>query len=65
VQHVYVGQIDAPVSGLAVSEGQALAYFASDEIGELPVAYGFGALLAEYFAADEGNNGTDYRANET
>jgi 8-oxo-dGTP diphosphatase len=49
VQHVYVGQLDTPASSLAMNEGQALAYFAPDKIGELPIAYGFDILLAEYF----------------
>lgn len=49
VQHVYVGRLDTPASSLVMNEGQALAYFAPDEIGELPVAYGFDVLLTEYF----------------
>ena len=52
IQHVYAGQLDTPASSLAVNEGQALAYFAPNEIGELPIAYGFDGLLAEYFRRD-------------
>ena len=47
VQHVYTGQIDVPISGLAVNEGQALRYCAVDEIDQLSIAYGFDSLLRE------------------
>ena len=50
VQYVYTGQIDVPISGLAVSEGQALRSCTVDEIGQLSIAYGFDSLLREYLA---------------
>jgi len=49
VQYVYTGQIDVPISGLAVNEGQALRYCAPSEIRRLSIAYGFDSLLTEYF----------------
>lgn len=51
VQHVYTGQTDQPISGLAVNEGQALRYVGPKELTELSVAYGFDSLLMEYFAS--------------
>ena len=53
VQYVYTGQIDRAISDLALNEGQALQYFASQDIDTLYVAYGFDSLLDEYFAIKE------------
>ena len=49
VQYMYTGQIDVPIAGLAVNEGQALRYCAPNEIHRLSIAYGFDSLLTEYF----------------
>ena len=52
VQYVYTGQIDVPISSLAINEGQALMYCAPKEMGKLSIAYGFDSLLTEYFYGD-------------
>ena len=49
VQHVYVGEIDRLVSDLALGEGQALRYWGSEDIGGLPIAFGFESPLKEFF----------------
>lgn len=50
IQYVFAGQIDQPISRLAVNEGQALRYIDLTTLSGLPVAYGFDTLLKEYFA---------------
>ena len=50
VQHVYSGSTDREIGAIACNEGQALRFVGSQELAELPVAYGFDALLVEFFA---------------
>ena len=49
VQHVYTGETGQTVSSFACNEGQALRYVGLEELAEIPLAYGFDALLTEYF----------------
>ena len=48
-QHVFVGEINDANPRMILGEGQALQFFGRHEILSLRVAFGFGALLAEYF----------------
>ena len=48
-QHVYVGQTDREIQDLVLGEGQALRYLSQQGVVSLPVAYGFDALLREFF----------------
>ena len=49
-QHVYTAFCDTPIGGFTIGEGKALRFVAPQEIDRLQVAYGFDALLGEYFA---------------
>ena len=50
IQCVYMGQIDYALSELVLNEGQDLNYFGPDDLKALPIAFGFDALLKDYFA---------------
>ena len=48
-QHVYIGQTEREVGKMILGEGQALSFFAENEIRSLPIGYGFDELLEEFF----------------
>jgi 8-oxo-dGTP diphosphatase len=48
-QHVFVGEIDDATPQLVLGEGQALRFFARNEISSLSIAFGFKTLLEEFF----------------
>lgn len=50
-QHLYLGRLDAALDSLPLHEGQALRFVDAAEAAALPLAFGFGPLLAAYFAA--------------
>jgi 8-oxo-dGTP diphosphatase len=50
-QHVYVGEINLPVSDIVLNEGQALGYFEADDINNLPIAFGLAPLFKDFFKA--------------
>ncbi len=58
-QHVFVGAVDHTNPPLVVGEGQALQFFGKDEIFPLVVGFGFGELLAEFFASEREKRGVE------
>lgn len=53
VQYVFTGQIHYALSEMVLMEGQDLKYFSAEALLSLPIAFGFDALLAEFFAQRE------------
>ncbi|MDP9375080.1 MAG: NUDIX domain-containing protein [Chloroflexota bacterium] len=51
IQYIYTGQTDRDIASLTPSEGQDWRFFAAADVAALPVAYGFDALIREYFSA--------------
>jgi 8-oxo-dGTP pyrophosphatase MutT (NUDIX family) len=49
--HTYVGRIDRPASEIALNEGQALGYFALEDLDKLKIAFDFEPLFREFFTA--------------
>jgi 8-oxo-dGTP diphosphatase len=50
VQYVYVGRTDQPTVAIHLNEGQAIGYFAANDIQTVAIAFGFDLLLLEFFA---------------
>lgn len=50
-QHLFLGQLKMAPDSLPLHEGQALRFASADEVAQLPMAFGFGPVLAAYFAA--------------
>ena len=48
-QFVYIARSNVDAHDLTLGEGQALGYFGRDQINSLPIAFGFEALLHEFF----------------
>lgn len=50
IQYIFAGQTDREIASLTPTEGQDWRFFAATEIAALPVAYGFAALIQEFYA---------------
>ncbi len=48
--YTYVGRIDRPVSEIKLNEGQALGYFAEEDLDSLQIGFGYEVLFREFFA---------------
>jgi 8-oxo-dGTP diphosphatase len=48
---IYVGRIDRPAEAITLNEGQALGYFALEDLDHLKIGFDFGSLFREVFAA--------------
>ena len=48
-QHIYTGEVDAPTAPLPLAEKPVLQFFRPEDILRLKIAYGFKAILREYF----------------
>lgn len=48
-EHIYIGSLDRRAEDIPLHEGQRIAFFGPAEIPGLPLAFGYHALLAEYF----------------
>ncbi len=48
---IYVGRIDRPVSEITLNEGQALGYFALEDLDRLKIGWDFERIFREVFAA--------------
>jgi 8-oxo-dGTP diphosphatase len=53
-QFVFSGTTNVDAEAMELGEGQALRFFAREQLGELSIAFGFAALLEEYFSAPPG-----------
>jgi 8-oxo-dGTP diphosphatase len=51
-QFIYIGSTDAEVEAMRLSEGQALKFFRREALGTIPIAFGFEAVLKEFFESD-------------
>lgn len=51
-QYVFVGRTQHAVTEFTLGEGVELRYVAQQDLEELPIAYGFAALLEAYFAGN-------------
>ena len=48
-QHIYLATIYLPLESLSLGEGQSLGFFKGYEMQNLKIAFGFDALLDQYF----------------
>jgi len=48
-QHLFTGWLDAPAESIPLHEGQALRYFGSADLADLPIAFDHRATLERYF----------------
>ena len=48
-QHVYTGQLDLPADAIILNEGEAIRWFAHEELSSVPIGFGYATLLDEYF----------------
>ena len=50
MQYLYVGTTNRDADSLVLYEGQAVRFVDEQELASLPIAYGFDAMLREFFA---------------
>ena len=48
-QYVFTGWVDIEALSMTLGEGQALGFFDEESIGSLPIGFGFGKLLNDFF----------------
>jgi 8-oxo-dGTP diphosphatase len=49
-QHLFVAHITQPAEAIPLHEGQRVAFFSAEAIAGMSLAFGFGPVLARYFA---------------
>jgi hypothetical protein len=52
-QYIFAGEIDWSIEDLTVLEGQGADYFSLEQLGDLPIAYGFREVLEEFLHDQE------------
>ena len=54
-QHIYIGRTQRETDEMTLGEGQALQYFALDELASLSIAFGFDRLIVEFLGNSHAN----------
>lgn len=50
-EHIFFMELDADAGSIPLHEGQCLRWFSAQELTGLPLAFGFGLVLEEFFGA--------------
>jgi len=57
IEHIFLMNLDLPAEAIPLHEGQRLGWFAERDMEGLPIAYGFGQVLQDFFFALRQNTG--------